>query len=167
MPKHTPLAEIHAELDAKTVPLCGWDVPLNYQGGVVAEARHTRKYCSVTDASFCGKIRIAGEKCVEELDKILPFRASDTAPGSCSQNLLLDEQGHFTGVFDLFRMAEDDCFIVSHPANTAKLLARFQELLPESVAVQDLTEAIARIDILGPDAPEVLFEAESDAALLP
>ena len=56
MPKYSPLAEVHAELDAKMIPFQGWSVPAGYPGGAVAEHRHTRKFCSVFDYSFCGKI---------------------------------------------------------------------------------------------------------------
>lgn len=167
MLKYSPLAEVHAELDAKMIPFQGWSVPAGYPGGAVAEHRHTRKYCSVFDYSFCGKIRVAGKDCAKALDEVLFKMVSPLEPGSIQTNYLLDDNGSFIDAVTIFRMAEDDCFIITNAVNTAKVLEHFSKLLPQDITVQDLTEVIARIDIQGPESVNVLAEAEVDVQELP
>ena len=38
----TPLHGLHGELGAKMVPFGGYEMPLNYPAGIIAEHKHTR-----------------------------------------------------------------------------------------------------------------------------
>ncbi len=40
--ERTPLFELHRELGAKMVPFAGYQMPLSYPAGILAEHRHTR-----------------------------------------------------------------------------------------------------------------------------
>ena len=64
----TPLTEYEIELGAKMVPRAGWNVPLAYPEGIIAEHRHTRTHCSVFDLCASGKLRVAGEGAAAALD---------------------------------------------------------------------------------------------------
>ena len=39
----TPLYELHLELGAKMVPFAGYEMPVNYPGGIIAEHRQCRE----------------------------------------------------------------------------------------------------------------------------
>ncbi len=39
----TPLYDLHVELGAKMVPFAGYEMPVNYPGGIIAEHRHCRE----------------------------------------------------------------------------------------------------------------------------
>ena len=89
MPKYTVLAEIHKELDAKFAPFHGWNMPVNYPGGVLAEHKHVSRYCGIFDSSCAGKFRIAGAGCASALDKVLMYRVSELAPGKSCRTFLI------------------------------------------------------------------------------
>ena len=167
MPKYTVLAEIHKELDAKFSPFHGWHLPVNYPGGVLAEHKHVSRFCGIFDSCQTGKIRIAGENCAQALDGVLMYKVSSQNPGESRQNYLLSDNGCFIAEVSVFRMAEDDFFITSSAESTAAVLKHFTEKLSSDTVVQDLTEVIAKIDLSGPEALNVLKEAEVDASLLP
>ena len=167
MPKYTVLAEIHKELDAKFAPFHGWHLPVNYPGGVLAEHKHVSRFCGISDSSQTGKIRVAGTGCAGELDKVLMYKVSSQEPGRSRQNYLLSGNGCFIADVSVFRMAEDDFFITSGAGSTAAVLKHFTEKISSDTVIQDLTEVIAKIDLLGPEAQNVLTEAEVDASLLP
>ena len=167
MPKYTVLAEIHKELDAKFSPFHGWHLPVNYPGGVLAEHKHVSRFCGIFDSCQTGKIRVAGENCSQALDKVLMYRASAQNPGESRQNYLLSDNGCFIADVSVFRMAEDDFFITSRAESAAGVLKHLTEKLSSDSVVQDLTEAIAKIDLLGPEALNVLEEAEVEESALP
>ena len=45
----TPLYALHLELGAKMVPFAGYDMPVNYPGGIIAEHRQTRESAALFD----------------------------------------------------------------------------------------------------------------------
>ena len=167
MPKYTVLAEIHKELDAKFSPFHGWHLPVNYPGGVLAEHKHVSRFCGIFDSCHTGKIRIAGENCAQGLDAVLMYRVSSQEPGKSRQNHLLAENGCFTAAVSVFRMAEDDFFMTVSAEQTNGVLKQLSEKLSAQFTVQDLTEPIAKIDLLGPAALSVLTEAEVEESALP
>ena len=40
--KRTPLFDLHRELGAKIVPFAGYEMPVQYPAGIIAEHLHTR-----------------------------------------------------------------------------------------------------------------------------
>jgi len=56
--KRTPLYEEHLRLGAKIVEFGGWDMPLNYPTGIVAEHLATRKFGGLFDISHMGRFRV-------------------------------------------------------------------------------------------------------------
>ena len=58
--KRTPLDSLHRELGAKMVAFAGYDMPVQYSGGVLAEHVHTRSQAGLFDVSHMGQVRIAG-----------------------------------------------------------------------------------------------------------
>lgn len=87
--KNTPIVEYHIELGAKMVPTSGWNMPLHYGEGIIAEHRHTRKACSVFDMCHKGEFRIAGPEAVRAMDRILARPVADLPVGGCRYNFLL------------------------------------------------------------------------------
>ena len=159
MPKLTVLADIHKELDAKFAPFHGWSMPVNYPGGVLAEHKHIIRYC--------GKFRVAGPACADDLDKVLMYKVSTLEPGRNSRNYLLSDNGCFIDAVSVLRMAEDDFFITTSPEQALKVQQKISEKLSADGVIQDLSEPIAQLDLIGPESSNVLLEAEAAANLLP
>jgi aminomethyltransferase len=58
--KHTPLDSLHRELGARMVPFAGYDMPVQYAGGIIAEHRHTREAAGLFDVSHMGQLLLSG-----------------------------------------------------------------------------------------------------------
>lgn len=59
MAKKTALIEVHRELEAKTAPVQGWDLPLYYPGGAGCEVRACRSGAGIFDGGCRPLRRIA------------------------------------------------------------------------------------------------------------
>jgi len=59
--KQTPLYEEHLKLGAKTVEFVGWEMPLNYPSGILAEHLATRKFGGLFDISPMGRLLVSGQ----------------------------------------------------------------------------------------------------------
>ena len=58
--KKTALYDLHVGLGAKIVEFGGWDMPLSYETGTVAEHRACREGVVLIDMSFMSKFLVQG-----------------------------------------------------------------------------------------------------------
>jgi len=54
----TPLHALHLELGAKMVAFAGYDMPVSYPAGILAEHRHCRASAALFDVSHMGQLRL-------------------------------------------------------------------------------------------------------------
>src|SRR5438874_12475441 len=60
--RKTALNSVHRQAGAKMVDFNGWDMPVEYPAGLIAEHMAVRKAVGVFDVSHMGDIRIAGRQ---------------------------------------------------------------------------------------------------------
>jgi aminomethyltransferase len=68
----TPLHALHLELGAKMVAFAGYDMPVNYPGGIIAEHQHCRGAAALFDVSHMGQLRLAGDGADRALESLVP-----------------------------------------------------------------------------------------------
>ena len=62
---HTPLHALHLELGAKMTPFAGYDMPVSYPEGILAEHRHCRSDAALFDVSHMGQLRLVADDVAE------------------------------------------------------------------------------------------------------
>ena len=154
--KTTPLNDKHFALGAKMVPFAGWLMPVQYAEGIIAEHRHTRTLASIFDIYHMGEFRVKGEGSAIALDRILARAVADQKPGTCRYNFLLNDKGTVIDDLIVYRIAENEFFIVVNAGTKDTDAARFRELLPENILFNDESAATAKIDLQGPESANVL-----------
>ncbi|HEX6102180.1 MAG TPA: glycine cleavage system aminomethyltransferase GcvT, partial [Alphaproteobacteria bacterium] len=73
--KRTPLFDLHRELGAKIVPFAGYEMPVQYPAGIIAEHLHTRSAAGLFDVSHMGQIRIGADDfdgAAKALERLVP-----------------------------------------------------------------------------------------------
>jgi aminomethyltransferase len=58
--KHTPLHGAHVALGARMVPFAGYEMPVQYPAGIIAEHNHTRGKAGLFDVSHMGQAFLGG-----------------------------------------------------------------------------------------------------------
>ena len=58
--KTTPLNAVHRALGAKMVDFGGWEMPVHYTAGLLAEHQAVRTHVGLFDVSHMGEIRVKG-----------------------------------------------------------------------------------------------------------
>jgi aminomethyltransferase len=102
--KRTPLHAAHVALGARMVPFAGYDMPVQFKDGVLAEHRWTREHAGVFDVSHMGPafLTLETKSGDEEADHraiaavIEPLISGDIAslkPGQIRYTVLLNEEG--------------------------------------------------------------------------
>jgi aminomethyltransferase len=154
--KITPLNNTHIRLGAKMVPFAGWNMPVQYGGGIIAEHIHTRNHVSIFDIFHMGEFRVKGENSAIALDRILARPVLDQKTGTCRYSFLLTEKGTAMDDLIVYRIDENEFFIVVNAGTRDTDAARFKELLPKDVSFADESDATAKIDLQGPESADVL-----------
>lgn len=154
--KRTPLYGKHLELGAKMAPFAGWEMPIQYTEGILSEHIHTRTAAAVFDICHMGEFRIKGADAAKALDGILARAVLDQKTGVCRYNFLLTEKGTVIDDLIVYRIGNDEFFIVVNASTRNIDAARFKELLPPSVSFTDESDKTAKIDLQGPLTFDVL-----------
>ena len=165
--KQTPLFELHRTLGGRMVEFGGWEMPVQYPAGILAEHRQCREAAALFDTCHMGVFRVSGPAVGAALDRLLPRSVSGQAPGSCRYNFLVNEQG---GVLDdllTYRMDAGTFLLVVNAGTAEGDAAWLRAQLPPEVKFEDLREAWGKLDLQGPRAFDVLADLGVPTATLP
>jgi aminomethyltransferase len=108
--RRTPLYALHVRLGARMVPFAGYEMPLQYPGGIIAEHLHTRAAASLFDVSHMGQIAVRArsgriEDAARALEALVPGDILALAPGRQRYTLLTNDAG---GVRDDIMVSHQD-----------------------------------------------------------
>jgi aminomethyltransferase len=152
--KRTPLYAIHRELGARMVPFAGYEMPVQYPSGVLAEHLHTRSQAGLFDVSHMGQIRLAGAGCVSALEALVPGDLEALASRRMRYTLLLNEAG---GILDdlMATRLSNGLFLVVNAARKEVDFAHLRDCLGTSASIEPLADR-ALLALQGPAAATVL-----------
>jgi aminomethyltransferase len=155
--KRTPLYERHVALGAKMVPFAGWEMPVSYPAGIIAEHLAARSSAGLFDIGHMGLIQLTTNNLqLTTLDELSQFVQSVTTNDAaklkvnqCQYSILCNEVGGVVDDILVYRLPE--CFmIIANAANTDKVVAWLKKL-GGNVKI-GLYENYAMLSIQGPGA---------------
>jgi aminomethyltransferase len=165
----TPLHALHVELGARMGPFAGYDMPIQFPAGVLAEHLHTRKRAGLFDVSHMGQALIEGADhatVAAFLEQLCPADFLNLAPGRQRYTQLLNDSGGIVDDLMVTRVASADgeLRLVVNAARKAVDFALIRERLPAGVKLTPLPEA-ALIALQGPLAAPSLARLAQGAGL--
>jgi aminomethyltransferase len=98
--RQTPLHSLHVSRGARMVPFAGYDMPVQYADGILAEHTHTRSQAGLFDVSHMGQAFLVGadhETVARALEALVPGDIAGLAPGRQRYTQLTDDNG---GILD-------------------------------------------------------------------
>ncbi len=165
-PWRTPLHGWHRANGARMVEFAGWEMPVRYRSGIVAEHLATRRNAGLFDVSHMGRFRIRGPGSEAALCRVLTNDAAALAPGRAHYTFIANERGGAVDDAYLYRFAEGDFLLVVNASNRACDFEWIEERLDGEVRLTDESEALAMIALQGPGA-ERMLESIVPAGSLP
>ena len=151
----TPLHEWHTAHNAKMAPFAGWDMPIQYEDGILAEHAHTRESASIFDICHMAQFIVKGENAAELLKKAVSHNLDTLAAGKCRYGFLLTEQGTVIDDLIVYRFAEDHFFLVVNAGCAEKDFKTLAKRLGEE-NIENISAKSGKIDLQGPKSLEVL-----------
>ncbi len=160
----SPLHESHLKLDAKMVPFGGWEMPLSYPEGTLAEHVACREAAVMFDVSHLGTVSVSGEGAFDALQWAFTNDLNRIRPGRAQYTHLLDAAD--ASVLDdiiIWWVSEDRFDVMPNASNTSRVVAALSEgpLVPE---ITDVTSTRAVMAVQGPEARSRLATVAPEAA---
>ena len=163
--RHSPLDAEHRALDGRMVEFGGWDMPIQYPGGVLEEHRACREHAVVFDVSHLGSVRVQGTGAFDTLQWALTNDLRRIASGKAQYTHLLDpDDAHVVDDIIVWWVADDGFLVMPNASNTDRLV---DALASADCAVEDVTATRAVLAVQGPEARERLRTAYPGAADVP
>lgn len=155
----SPLDAAHRALDAKLVPFGGWDMPLSYPSGTLAEHRACRSSAVVFDVSHLGTVRIGGADALERLQGAFTNDLTKVGPGRAQYTHLLDpDDASVVDDIIVWWVGEDRFDVMPNASNTSGVRGALGE------GAVDVTEERAVVALQGPAARRLLHTIWPEAA---
>lgn len=154
--KKTALYDEHIALGGKMADFAGWMMPLWYATGQSAEHHATRQACGLYDICHMGEFEIRGAEALPFLNRLLTNNIEKLQDGQAMYNFMLNEGGGVVDDCILYRYDAEYFMLVVNAGDIAGDFAWLQKHAPEGVALRDLSDEMAKIDLQGPAAPKLL-----------
>ena len=138
------LYDAHVALGAKMVPFGGWEMPLAYQGGTVAEHLACRRDAVVFDVSHLGTVRCEGPGMFDALQSTLTNDLGKIAPGRAQYTHLLNDEGFVVDDIIVWWYASDGFDVMPNASNTSGVTA--------ALPGRDVTAERVVLAVQGPEA---------------
>ena len=156
MLKRTPLYEKHLAAGGKMVPFGGWELPVQYPAGVIAEHMAVRNACGLFDVSHMGEIALSGPDALQNLNHLLTNRMDGMEDNDARYSPMCFENGGTVDDLIVYRQDETHYLLVVNAANKDKDFAWMQEHQMGDVIITDVSEQYAQLALQGPASRKVL-----------
>ncbi|MBV1823567.1 glycine cleavage system aminomethyltransferase GcvT [Komagataeibacter oboediens] len=163
----TPLYDLHLELGARMVPFAGYDMPVQYRAGVMAEHLHTRAKAGLFDVSHMGQVRLCARSgqladAARALEALVPADIVSLKPGRQRYALFTTADGGISDDLMVANMGDWLLLVVNAACKDADF-AHVRDALGATCDVDMLADR-ALIAVQGPAAEAALAALNPRAA---
>jgi len=116
-PLRTPLHGQHVALHAHMVPFAGWEMPLQYESGILAEHQAVRTSWGVFDVSHMGRITLFGDDAALWLDSLLTNDMSGLKLGQARYSFICKQDGGILDDVVVYRRTGEAYLLVCNAGN--------------------------------------------------
>jgi len=152
--QRTPLHALHVELGARMVPFAGYEMPVSYPAGIVAEHRQCRDAAALFDVSHMGQLRLVGDDAAAALETLVPVDVVGLAEGKQRYALFTNDAG---GILDDLMVTRrgDHLFLVVNAGCKVADLDHLRAAIGARCAIEPMPDH-ALLALQGPAAGAVM-----------
>ncbi|MBR7049214.1 MAG: glycine cleavage system aminomethyltransferase GcvT [Prevotella sp.] len=154
--KKTCLYDKHVELGALMSPFAGFDMPIQYTN-IVDEHNAVRNACGVFDVSHMGEVLVTGPDAERYVNHIFTNDVKDIPNGKILYGMMCYENGGVVDDLLVYKMGENNFFIVINAANIDKDVAWMdQQAQSFEVSLQHQSDDYGQLAVQGPESEKVM-----------
>jgi sarcosine oxidase subunit alpha len=156
--KRSSIHGCHRDLRASIRWAGDWRRAYDY-GDPEGEARAVHEAAGLIDVSTLGKLLVCGPQAGEFLDRLYPNTISTLAPGRVRYGVLSTDAGRIMDDGTISRIDEQTFYVTTTSSGAGAVEQWFAWWLADwglEVALSDVTQALAAVNLAGPRAREIL-----------
>ena len=158
MEKKTCLYDRHVALGALMSPFGGFIMPIQYSN-ITDEHNAVRQHCGVFDVSHMGEVRITGPDAERYVQHIFTNDVTDAPLGQIYYGMMLYPNGGTVDDLLVYKMGENDFFLVINAANIDKDVAWMLEQKEGfDINLDHQSDYYGQLAVQGPEAEAVVEE---------
>ena len=152
--QRTPLHALHRELGARMVPFAGYDMPVSYPAGILAEHRQCRDSAVLFDVSHMGQLRLVGDDAAAALETLVPVDVVGLGIDRQRYALFTNDDG---GILDDLMVTRrvDHLFLVVNASCKDADTAHLRDRIGARCAIEPMPDR-ALLALQGPKAAAVM-----------
>jgi aminomethyltransferase len=169
----TPLYALHVARGPRMLPFAGYDMPLQYPTGILAEHLHTRTAAGLFDVSHMGQLSVIGrdhQTAANALEGLVPADIVGLKAGQQRYTQLLNEHGGIIDDLIVTRPADPaqdgQLDLVVNASRKDRDYTHLADRLPKTVEVRPADDR-ALLALQGPQAAAVLARHALQIAAMP
>lgn len=156
--KRTCLYDKHVALGALISPFGGFDMPIQYSS-IIDEHQAVRNACGVFDVSHMGEVTVKGNDAERFVNHIFTNDVAGLAAGKILYGMMLYENGGTVDDLLVYKMGENDFFIVINAANIDKDWQWMQKNAEGfDIEMQNQSDFYGQLAVQGPQSEAVVEE---------
>jgi aminomethyltransferase len=155
MEKNVPLNDLHVKLGGKMVPFAGFNMPVRYSSDI-EEHMTVRNGVGVFDVSHMGEFKVEGPNALDLIQRITSNDASKLVDGQAQYTCLPNDTGGIVDDLIVYRIKENDYFIVVNAGNIDKDWNWFVSHNTKGAILKNLSAEYCLFAVQGPKAVSVL-----------
>jgi aminomethyltransferase len=154
--RRTSLYDTHKALGAKLVPFAGWEMPVQYAGGILAEHHAVRTSAGVFDVSHMGEFEITGPDRNALVNRVTCNDISALETGGVQYSAILTPEGTFVDDCTVYRF-DDKLMIVVNASNVARAGEHIvKQKGGANVRLKDISDEVGLLALQGPSSQALL-----------
>lgn len=157
MTNKTSLHATHIKMKAKMGAFAGYDMPLYYEEGVMAEHEWVRAHAGLFDVSHMGQLILEGPEATAFVERITPSSFASLPEDRAKYTAMTNPQGGIVDDLIITKRGPNKYFVVINAGCKEKDIAWMQQHLTAGVKMTRLDDR-ALIAVQGPQAETVLRE---------
>ena len=155
--KQTCLHDKHVSLNATIVEFGGFDMPLLYQSGIAQEHHAVREHVGVFDVSHMGEVTVKGKDAERYVQHIFTNDVAGAPVGKIYYGMMCYENGGTVDDLLVYKLDENDFFLVINAANIDKDWAWMQEKAAGfDIDLQNRSDYYGQIAVQGPESEHIV-----------
>ena len=156
--KKTCLYDKHVALGALMSPFAGFEMPIQYTN-ITDEHQAVRTACGVFDVSHMGEVSVKGNDAERYVQHIFTNDVKDAPIGKVYYGMMCYEHGGTVDDLLVYKMGDQDFFLVINAANIDKDWAWMQQQAEGfDIDLLNLSDDYGQLAVQGPDAEAVVEE---------
>jgi aminomethyltransferase len=141
----------------------GWEMPIQYPSGILAEARAVRRSVGMFDVSHMGRLFIGGDGADGLLQRVFTQDVRAMEVGRCRYGFLLNERGGILDDVIVSRTGPLQYLLVCNAANRQRVAAWLRRWMADysGIMLDDQTDKSVMVAVQGPQAIAIVADLTS------